>query len=249
MGGRDTVIGGAQQSFPTTIWSQILAAGDPSDPQSRERLNQLILCYWKPVYAYIRASWHKSIEDAKDLTQAFFVRLLEKDYVSRLRPERGSFRGYLKQALKHFLNNADRDAAVRRPERPVFRLDATDEDLTQLGPGAPDESPDDAYDHEWFCSLVETCIEEFRQELTRQGKGIHFEVLKIYVLDPLDPHREADRPTYGNVASRLGIKETDVRNYLNYCRTALRQILRARIRNYVEGEADVDRELRGLLDG
>src|SRR5262245_9712599 len=103
---RDTSIGGSRKGFPTTIWSDIIAAGDSSDPQSRDRLDRLLRTYWKPVFAYVRSSWRKPVEDAKDLTQAFFASVLQKGYLSRLDPDRGSFRGYLKKALKHFLIDA-----------------------------------------------------------------------------------------------------------------------------------------------
>jgi len=115
---KETAIGGPDTAFRTTVWSDILAAGDPAHPRSRDLMALLLRTYWKPAYMYVRTMWKANVEDAKDLTQAFFARLLEKDFCARLRPERGSFRGYLKRALKNFLLNARRHDAARAPARP-----------------------------------------------------------------------------------------------------------------------------------
>jgi RNA polymerase sigma factor (sigma-70 family) len=243
-GNRETIMGGPDRSFPTTIWSDILTAANPASPQSRNKLEQLLLAYWRPVYVYIRVAWHKSIEDAKDLAQAFFTHLLQKEYLGAVRPEKGSFRGYLKAALKHFLIDAERSAAARRPEGHLFSIDASSQELAALG-GGESSSPDEAYDREWFRGLVDAGIEDLRRALEQEQKGAYFEVFRIYCIDA--PEDEEARPTYREVADRLGIKETDVRNYLSFCRRLLRRLLEQRIRNYVETDRDVDPELFAAL--
>lgn len=248
-------MGGAGELFPTTIWSSIRTAGEPSGPESQRELSRVIRAYWKPVYAYIRASWRKSVEDAKDLTQAFFLHLLERGFLARSDPERGSFRAYLKQALKYFLIDAERAAAVRRPDRPAFSLEASPAELERIGPASPDELPERAYDRQWFRCLMDSAVEALREALTRQGKSVYFQVFRAYFdLDPEDLSRSSvgaapSLPTYSEVARRLDIRETDVRNYLTYCRSALRLILRERIGQYVESEGDVDMEIQALLNG
>lgn len=238
---RDTVMGGAQRAFPSTIWSDILSAADPSHPQYRERLNRLVQTYWKPVYAYIRAAWRKPVEDAKDLAQAFFAHVLEKEYLARLRPEQGSFRGYLKKALKHFLIDAARAESVRASVRPVFTLEASPAELERLGIAATDETPEQAYDREWFDCLFDDAVGTLRNFLSAAGKHLYFEIFKIYCLE------SDESPTYASVADRLGIKETDVRNHLTYTRQVLRQILRERIREYVASDDEIEGELAEVL--
>jgi len=239
----DTSIGGPAQAFPSTVWSQLQAAGDPSNPEYRRGLDHLLSSYWKPAFTYIRLAWHKPVEDAKDLTQAFFARLLEKSFVAGFQPERGSFRRYLKQALKYFLINAERDAAVRKPEGRLCSLEAGSEELMKIAPASPEETPDAAYDRQWFQDLLESALRELKSNLLRDGKDAYVRVFEGYLL------QDASTPTYAEVAVRLELRETDVRNYLHYCRTALRQILRERIREYVESDSDVDRELIGFLSG
>jgi len=239
----DTSIGGPAQQFPSTVWSRLQAAGDPSHPEYRRGLDHLLTSYWKPAFTYIRMAWHKPVEDAKDLSQAFFARLLEKSFVAGFQPERGSFRRYLKQALKYFLINAERDASVRKPEGPLLSLEATSDELARLTPASPQETPDEAYDRQWFGDLVESSIRALEAALTADGKEIYVRVFRCYLLD------DESLPTYAQVAARLGLRESDVRNYLHYCRSALRQVLRERIREYVESDADVERELLGFLNG
>src|SRR6185295_8801741 len=108
----ETVMGGTSPSMPVTHWTQVLSAGNPASPLQREALDRLVESYWRPVYVYIRRAWRRDVEEAKDLTQAFFARLLEKETFARADPARGSFRAYLKTALKHFLVNA-RESAER----------------------------------------------------------------------------------------------------------------------------------------
>lgn len=250
MASDDPALVSGNPSFPTTVWSDILSAGDPASPACRERLEKLIRIYWRPAFAYIRAAWRKSIEDAKDLTQAFFAHLLDKDRLSRLRPDRGSFRGFLKHAIRNFLIDCERAESVRRPDLPPISLDAQPGELERLGPASPGEPPERAYDREWFRCLFAAAIAELREGLAREGKDVYFEVFRVYCLEPTEGVTDTNplqasgsAPTYGEIAKRLGLRETDVANYLHYCRTEAKRILRERIRDYVADDRDVDREL------
>lgn len=234
-------MGGPDRPFPTTIWSDILAAGNAGSPDSKQKLEQLLRTYWRPVYVYIRAAWGKTIEDAKDLAQAFFTHLIHKDYLSGARPEKGSFRGYLRTALKHFLIDAERSASARRPDGHLFSIEASTQELADLGTPKDRENPDQAYDREWFRGLVLSAVEDLRALLAKEKKETYFEIFRIYCIDA--PEDELARPTYREVADRLGIKETDVRNHLNYCRRHLRPLLQQRVRNYVAHESEVAPEL------
>jgi RNA polymerase sigma-70 factor (ECF subfamily) len=238
----DTSIGGPAQGFPSTIWSRLEAARDPAHPEYRQGMDHLLTSYWKPAFTYIRIAWRKPVEDAKDLTQAFFARLLEKPFVAGFQPERGSFRRYLKQALKYFLINAERDASVRKPQGPLLSLEATSEELARITPASPELTPDEAFDRQWFSDLVESSIRDLEAALARDGKDLYVRVFRCYLLE------DSSLPTYAQVAARLGIRESDVRNHLHYCRAALRESLRGRIRQYVESDSDLERELLGFLN-
>lgn len=241
MSGRDTSIGEGDRAFPSTIWSDVLGA-EPGSSQGRARLERLLRAYWKPVYVFVRTAWRKPVEDSKDLTQAFFALLLERGHLANVSPERGSFRGYLKTALRHFLINSERAARVRRPEGTLLSIDAVPEVLERLGPEAPDESPEQAYDRAWLKCVIDAGVETLRATLVREGKESYFDSFSAYCLEP-----GGAEATYADVASRLGCRESDVRYRLAYCRGLLRRILAASVGEYSSGEADAERELREIL--
>lgn len=245
----ETSLGGIGRGFVTTIWSDILAAGDASAPQHREALERLVRTYWKPVHVYLRMAWGKSVEEAKDLTQDFFTHILERNRLSRFQRERGSFRAYLKQALRNFVVDDWRAEEARRPDQPMFRLDATREELERLEPTSPIDTPERAYDREWFRCLFRSSVDDLRILLDGSGKRKYFEVFRTYFPDSVGP-AEADRPpSYREIARRLGITETDVRHYLAYCRRSLRELVRRRIREYVASEEEVDWEMTVFFGG
>ncbi len=247
----ETSIGGVGRGFVTTVWSDILAAGDASAPQHREALERLVRSYWKPVHVYLRMAWGKSIEDAKDLTQAFFAHLLERNRLSRFRRERGSFRSYLKQALRNFVVDDWRAEEARKPEQPMFRLEATREELERLEPASTVDTPEHAYDREWFRCLFRTSVEDLRSLLEGSGKRKYFEVFRAYLPDSVGASSMdvAKTPSYREIAKKLGISETDVRHYLAYCRRSMRELVRQRIREYVASEEEVDWEMELFFGG
>lgn len=251
----DTAIGGPGRVLPTTVWSDILSAGDPASPHYSDGLDRLVRAYWKPVYAYVRTAWHKNVEDAKDLTQAFFARVLERGYIARMRPEKGSFRGYLKRALQHFLIDADRADRARRPEQPLVPLEMAPEEVERIGARAGEDSPERAYDREWFRTVLSAAVTQVRLDLEREGKGVYGEVFHAYCLDQLIPASTTgapsptEAPTYRQIAERLNLTSTQVRHYLSVCRERLRNVLRAVIRDYASSDEEADRELELLLQG
>jgi RNA polymerase sigma-70 factor (ECF subfamily) len=111
----DTAIGGAKRSFQSTLWTVVLAAKDPSSPDRREALQQLIETYWKPVYLFIRRRGNDR-EASKDLAQGFFTALLERQFLQYVQRDRGKFRTFLLTALEHFMAD-EHDRAQHRMQR------------------------------------------------------------------------------------------------------------------------------------
>jgi RNA polymerase sigma-70 factor (ECF subfamily) len=241
--GGDTALGGTGRTFPTTAWSDVLAAGDVSSPNHRAKLELLLRTYWRPAYVYVRTAWRKPVEEAKDLTQSFFTLLLEKGYVSRVRPDRGHFRGYLLAALKHFLINAEEADSIRRPEGRLFSIHAAPQEL-ELAADPPASDADAAFDAEWFRVLFGDATATLRECLLADDKSRYWDVFRLYCLEP-----DAGGATYGDVAMKLALKSSDVMNYLTHCRRLLRLILRERIRQYVERDEDIWPELERVLKG
>lgn len=238
--GLETELGQGARQFPTTLWSEVLAAGDLSNPLQGDRLDRLIRIYWRPVYAFIRTAGRHSIEDSKDLTQSFFLRLLRTGTLSRATPERGSFRAYLKQALRHHLIDVGRSTEARLPDTKLLSLDAPSEEFERLGPASSGDSPEKAYDREWTRDLLDAALKDLEQALTRQGKAEVFEILKAYAID-------AKGQRYEDLAAARKMSVADVRNRLSLARQLLRGHLREKIRQYVERPEDVDAEFEELF--
>src|SRR5262245_5766993 len=108
----ETTIGAGARNFPSTQWSRVLELRERDRGTFRSALNDLCRLYWKPVYAHIRTSRPAGPDEAKDLAQEFFLELIEGELLKRATPERGSFRGYLKGAIRLFLLERHRAASA-----------------------------------------------------------------------------------------------------------------------------------------
>jgi RNA polymerase sigma-70 factor (ECF subfamily) len=218
--------------FPSTIWSEILAAADSGNAERGDRLDALCRRYWKPVYAFVCAAWPRRRGEAADLTQAFFAYFLEKRVVERMDPERGSFRRYLKRALRSFLIDAQRHDAVRRPAAPLIPLG----EVPEVPAGS---SPEEAYDRTWVEDLVASALEHLRLELAGEDRSSYWELFRAHYDPP-------ESPGYRQLAEKFGLETGDVRVRLEFCRRILRRYLRERIREYVATDTDVEQELKEL---
>ena len=210
--------------FPETRWSQLLELRDPAHPRYAEHLERLAQQYWKPVYHYAKALKRGDPEDA---TQQFFAMLLARRDLEKLSPDRGSFRGFLKTALKHFVLSAERATAVRVPAFPFAEAsDAVHPDLT----------PDQAFDREWARGVLVDATAKLR----RESQPIPFEIFREYCL-------EETGASYADLARKHGIGEDDVRNRLREIRLRLREIVEGLRRDYLAPGQDLEAELRFIL--
>jgi len=231
--------------------------GEAGGAEYQKRLGELLEKYWKPVYVYIRARWRRTNEDAKDLTQAFFSHLLERDQLARLPDSHRSFRAYLKTVLQHFLIDEYRRSRIRQTEMPTLRLDEVGErERMQMEDRSKSDSPEKAYDAQWMNDLLRQSVGELQRSLEQEGKPLYFEAFRLYCLEPFRANSgapsplaglPAESPTYEEVARRLGLKKSDVRNYLSVCRQRIFLLLRDRIRDTVQTEDEVKRELEELF--
>jgi RNA polymerase sigma-70 factor (ECF subfamily) len=207
------------QDFPETRWSQLLELRDPSHPRYAEHLERLARQYWNPVFHYAQAL---SRADAEDLTQQFFAMLLARRDLEKLAPERGSFRGFLKTALRHFVLSAGRAAALR---------------ATVPLPEASDlATPEQAFDREWARGVLADAVARLRKEST----PVAFGIFREYCL-------EESGASYADLARCHQVGEDDVRNRLREARQRLREILEELLRDYLLPGQDVDAELRFIL--
>jgi RNA polymerase sigma factor (sigma-70 family) len=227
--------------FPETHWSQLLELRNPAHPRHAEHLERLVHRYWKPAYHYARAIREMRPEDAEDVVQQFFAMLLERRGLDKLSPDRGSFRGFLKTALRRFVVSAERKAAVRSPREGarLFRFEEVEAEWQARGPG---NSPEEAFDREWARGVLAEAMGRLRAELQSQGKELHYDLFREYCLEP--PEGEA---SYEGLARKHRVSLDDVRNALRAVRQRGREIMKDMLRDYLLPGEDLEGELRFIL--
>ena len=228
--------------FATTHWTVVLAAGKRSTPQSDRALEELCRTYWFPLYAYVRRRGHTR-EDAEDLTQAFFTRFLEKNYLAGLSAERGRFRAFLLASLKHFLANEwDKSRRQKRGGGVTpLSLDWQTADAQFQIAATTEPSPDKAFDREWAVTLLAKVIERLHAECEADGRRKQFAELKIFLTAGKGELSHAD------AAKTLGMDEGAVRVAVHRLRKRYRQLLRDEISQTLTDPAQVDEEMRALF--
>lgn len=253
-----TEIGGMEVAFPSTSWSVIQAVQNPSRPEARQKLDQLIVAYWKPVYHFLRRRWSKSNEDAKELTQDFFTELLETDSLSRFTRERGTFRAYLKAALKYFMIDQERKRGALKQGGSHHRLPFDISHLRESLPEAESLSPEQIFDREWILACLDEALIELSRRLKAEGRNTCLAIFQRYYQDapifvdgapanPNDRMNVVGSPTYEDLAREMNLDPHDVRNNLVYARQKLRGILKERVCDYSLSQQDALEELRFIF--
>lgn len=242
MGG-DTSLGGWAGGFPDTHWSLIARLGASAPGDYRKALEALCRRYWKPVYQYVRIAWAKSNEDAKDLTQAFFLMVVEDDALRRYMPERGGFRRYLKVLLNRFVGH-HAEALNRLKRGGGVRILGLDDDAKSLDAdaAAAGADPEQAFDRAWLNELVKHAIGRVRERFAATGREAQIRVFEAYDLRP-----DAEQPSYADLAERMGLKTTDVRNHLFLVREAVREEIRAELARMTCDKSDLEEEWNALF--
>jgi len=228
--------------FETTQWSLVVAAGGDSGSQGRRALAALCEAYWYPLYSYVRRSGHAG-PDAQDLTQAFFVRLLESDDLRSVARERGRFRSFLLAAMKHFLlNHARAGRALKRGggDAPFSIEFDVAERRCQLEP-AIHTTPETAFDHRWALTVIERVLRRLRRDAAAASRVEEFDRLKPALTGEL-PHG-----SYREMGAELGMTEGAVKVAIHRLRRKFQRMLHDDIAQTVEGESEVDDEIRYLI--
>ena len=228
--------------FQTTRWSVVLAAGRGGSKRSAEALASLCEAYWYPVYAFIRRQGYGA-DEAKDLTQGFFARVLEKNYFHDADPARGRFRAFLSAAIRHFLSNErDRARALKRggSQPPISLEIETAEGHYQLE--AHDElTPEKLFDHQWAMVLLDRVLARVGETHTAAGKTKVFDHLKGFLTG------DSEGVAYGAVGRTLGMSEGAVKVAVHRLRRQFRDVLIEEIAGTVSDPADIDAEIQHLL--
>lgn len=228
--------------FAPTHWSLVLSAGDKDSPGSTAALENLCRSYWYPLYAYVRRRG-RSPEDAQDLTQEFFARLLEHRWIDRADREKGRFRCFLLSAMNHFLSDEwDKERAQKRGGGRVFVPLQIDTAETRYGHEPVDQvTPEHSYERRWALTLIDKVLQALRTEHEQAGRTLWF--------DALNPCLVGDRPalSYNELAAKLGVSEGAVKSAVHRLRQRFRDLLQEEIAQTVASPEEAEEELRYLI--
>jgi DNA-directed RNA polymerase specialized sigma24 family protein len=232
----------ATAQFTTTHWSVVLAASQPGAAQCAHALEVLCRTYWHPLHAYVRRRGYAEHE-AQDLTQEFFARLLEKEYLRAVDRGKGKFRSFLLAAMEHFLAKEWRRANTQKRGGGIafVPLDDCSPEHGAIQVAAGNLSPEDFYDQQWAITLLEQTVGKLRREFETAGKEAVFEELKIYLTG------ENRQTSYGELAERLGTTPAALKMAVNRMRQRYGELLRAEIVSTVSSPEEVEEELHALF--
>lgn len=225
--------------FPTTRWTLVVAAGGPGRKEARPALVSLCENYWYPLYAYLRRRGY-SADQAQDLTQEFFVRVLEGRYLDRADPEKGRFRSFILTSLKFFVaDEEDRQRAHKRGGGALVPLEfSAGEERYQREP-AHEETPERIFERRWALSMLDRVVEKLRGEFVHHGRPEHFERLKVFLLG------QSDAP-YATLAREMNTSEGALKVAIHRLRKRYREIFRQEIADTVADPVEVEAELKYL---
>lgn len=235
----------ANDKFPLTRWSVLEAARSDDLAERESALEMLFAAYWKPVYKYVRLRWNQPIEDAQDLTQGFFVELLERELLLRFDPAKSRLRTYLRVCVDSFVMNQNK--AAHRQKRGgntthfALDFDAAEGELRGVAidvASIPSSlSLQDFFEKEWIRSLFTLAVEDLRTLCEARGRLKTFQLFEEYDLDGLD------NVSYENLASKYGLPVTDVTNALAWARREFRRIALERLREICGSYDEFQREV------
>ena len=234
-------VDGGGVAFTTTHWSVVLAAQTQS-PSADEALEKLCRTYWPPIYSFVRREG-RSVEDAQDLTQSFFARLLERRDFDAVRREKGRLRSYLLVSLKHFLiNERQRAMSIKRGEGKTL---VSLEELQARESNDPEPSDvltaDRIYERRWALTVLEQVLVRLEQEYRTAGNAELFARFKELLAD------EPDGISQAQIADDLGMSENAVKQAYHRFRQRYRELLREEIAHTVAVPGDIEDELRHLI--
>jgi RNA polymerase sigma-70 factor (ECF subfamily) len=231
------------RQFATTQWSLVAAAttDEASQGRARQALEQLCRAYWYPLYAFVRGRGHAP-EDAQDLTQAFFARIIESGGFGTADRERGRFRSYLLGAMKHFLASEwHRGRALKRGGGlRLVEWDALDPETRYTRSADRDDDPELRFDREWALEITTAALRALGEEMAAADKGKQFEALRGCLTG------EGELPR-AELAERLGMSVGGVKVAVHRLRQRYRELLRATVAETVGDEKSLDEEMRYLV--
>jgi DNA-directed RNA polymerase specialized sigma24 family protein len=228
--------------FPTTHWSRVAAAGDPSAPEARAALAGLCAAYWYPLYAFVRHRGHGP-QEAEDLVQGFFTTLLENDSLATIDRTKGRFRSFLVAACTHFLaNRRDYERTLKRGGgRSILPIDCLKAEERYGREPAHELTAERVFDRRWAMTLLDHVLARLEAEMSSAGKIRLFEALRPTLLG------WSEKQSYAHVADTLDCSEGAARGAAHRLRARYRELLREEIARTIDDSSTIEEEIRELF--
>ncbi|HYZ72502.1 MAG TPA: sigma-70 family RNA polymerase sigma factor [Chthoniobacterales bacterium] len=231
--------------FMTTCWSAVLLSAQSQAPGSDKAREEFCQLYWYPLYAFIRRRGYNP-DDARDLTQGFFLFILGRKALQRATPEKGKFRSFLLGSLKNYLSNVyQHENAIKRGGKIDFvPVDFSDGEDRYSREPTDSLTPEKIFDANCALTLLGRAIERLKEEYFAQGKATVFKTLRPF----LDVSGAAQAPSYEVVAGKLKVSGAGVKTLIHRLRKRYSEILREAVAQTVSDPNQIDDEIRSLCD-
>jgi RNA polymerase sigma factor (sigma-70 family) len=239
---RDTATVGPGGRFPTTRLSVVESLRSDDAAERYRACERLVALYWKPLYKYVRIKWNRTTDDAKDLVQGFFATALERETLAAFDPSRASLRTFLRLLVDRYASNERRAASrIKRGGRAVaLDFEAAEAELARVASSRPD--PEELLRREWVRALFGECVGRLREELHGTGRHLQFRVFEAMDLEERD-----SRPSYRELATKLGVTETKITNDLAAARRRFRVLVLETLHEVTASEEEFRAEARAVL--
>jgi DNA-directed RNA polymerase specialized sigma24 family protein len=229
---------GAPSGFGSTEWSLVLAAGREED--SSKALNSLCRKYWRPMYVHVRRAGIQPA-DAEDVTQGFFVFLIEKGWISQADPERGSFRAFLRTLLNNYVSNHQRTARAGKRMAPLVSVDTAEGEKALADVSARGKDPVSAFDALWAKTVLRVAWDRLEKEQAAADRTKQFNALRAFVTNP------AVSGDYERIGLVLGMRPSQIAVTIHRLSRRYAELIRAEVAETLADRSELESELRHLL--
>jgi RNA polymerase sigma factor (sigma-70 family) len=229
-----------RKNFATTHWSLVLEAVDQTSPDANQALEVLCQSYWYPLYAFARKRGHNQ-DDAADLTQEFFSRLMDRSLLQSADPARGRFRSFLLTIFQRFLARQYHEARAEKRGGKWTRIefDPDSSESRYIQSSASEQVPEHLFDREWALTLLTQVLEQLEAEYSSKGKSDFFNSCRPFLIG-------TSSSDYATLARQLNMSEGAMRVAIHRMRDRYRDLLRQTVATTVSSPQEIDEELADL---
>ena len=228
--------------FSATSWTNLLMARQGNSAEAEAALEKLCRRYWYPLYAHVRRRGFDA-DQAQDLTQDFFYRVLRENYLGAVDRTKGKFRSFLLAALDHFLLDQRKRARAQKRGGGQIIISLDDEEAENRFQNEPaaDMPPEKLFTRQWFLTLYDEVLKELKEDFKAAGKEKQFDTLRVFLTD------DTGFRDYAEPAAKLGMSTNAVAVAVHRMRERCRELMHAEIARTVAGPEEMESEIKHLL--